>query len=106
MKMFLRCLAAAALAAVISLPVALFAEEPENFEADARSAENEPPVIPHPVADNATGKDCLVCHKTGLNGAPMSPHPLRVNCTQCHVRSDLSDPKQVGKKTRKAKPAK
>jgi nitrate reductase cytochrome c-type subunit len=102
MKIFVRVLAVMFLATALFLPLAVFADEPENLDVDANQAENAPPVIPHPIADNATGKDCLVCHSTGLNGAPPTPHPTRVNCTQCHVRSDLSDPKKV-KKSKKAK---
>ena len=106
MKMFIRCLTVVSMAAVMLLPVVALAEEPENLEADAKFAENAPPVIPHPIADNANGETCLACHRTGLNGAPPTPHPIRVNCTQCHVRSDLSDPKPAGKKARKSKVAK
>ena len=105
MKMLQRLLAVALLTAVMGLPLATFAEESENLEADARLAEDVPPVIPHPVADNATGEDCLACHRTGVKGAPPTPHPERVNCTQCHVRSDLSDPKKSGK-TKKTKGSK
>lgn len=105
MKMFARYLTVAAMAVVMSLPVAALAEEPENLEADAKYAENEPPVIPHRIADNANGEDCLACHRSGVKGAPMTPHPTRVNCTQCHVRSDLGDPRQSkkAKKSRKDK---
>lgn len=102
MKIFVRLFSVVAVAALLSLPLAASADEPENLEADAKYAEDAPPVIPHPVADNATGEDCLVCHRTGINGAPPTPHAIRVNCTQCHVRSDLSDPKKA-KKTKKAK---
>ena len=103
MRMFLRILAVAVLTAVMALPLVAFADEPENLEADAKSAEGEPPVIPHAIADNANGETCLACHRKGLNGAPQTPHPTRVNCTQCHVRSDLSEPKTPGKKARKSK---
>lgn len=106
MKMFLRLLVMASLATVMLLPVAALAEEPENLEADAKFAENAPPVIPHAIADNDSGEACLACHRTGLNGAPPTPHPIRINCTQCHVRSDLSDPKPAAKKTRTGKTAK
>lgn len=106
MKMFLRVFAMVSLAAVLLLPAVALADEPENLEADAKSAESAPPVIPHAIADNATGETCLACHRTGLNGAPPTPHPTRVNCTQCHVRSDLSDPKPAAKKARKSKSVK
>ena len=106
MKMLLQLLAVVSLTAVMALPLAAFADEPENLEADAKYAENEPPVIPHRIADNATGEVCLACHRTGLKGAPITPHPVRVYCTQCHVRSDLGDPKQSDKKSRKGQTAK
>ena len=102
MKMFQSLFTVASLTAVMAMPLAVCAEEPENYEADANIAEDFPPVIHHPVADNATGEECLVCHKAGIKGAPQTPHPLRLNCTQCHVRSDLSDPKKSGK-TKKTK---
>jgi len=105
MKMLQRLFAVAALTAVMALPLVVYAGEPENFEADARSAENAPPVISHPIADSANGEACLDCHRTGVKGAPPTPHPLRLNCTQCHVRSDLSEPKKAGtaKKTKGSK---
>jgi hypothetical protein len=37
--------------------------------------------IPHKVTD---GMDCKSCHDTGVNGAPVSPHPDRANCIKCH----------------------
>ena len=91
-------LAAAGLAAVLALPLLGLAAEPNNYDADARYAENAPPVISHRIADDANGEACLACHKAGLNGAPLSPHPVRLNCTQCHVRSDTTPtPLQVMK---------
>jgi cytochrome c5 len=103
MKTFPRVLAVASLMAVLVQPLSAVADEPENLEADAKYAESTPPVIPHPIADNVTGEGCLACHRTGLNGAPPSPHPIRLNCTQCHVRSDLGEPKKTkkGKKEKK-----
>jgi nitrate reductase cytochrome c-type subunit len=102
MKMLLRCVTVASLAVVLALPLIACADERENYEADAKYAEDAPPVIPHPIADNITGEGCLACHRTGLNGAPPSPHPIRLNCTQCHVRSDLGEPKKT-KKSKKEK---
>jgi nitrate reductase cytochrome c-type subunit len=106
MKMFFRLLVVVSLTAVMALPLAAIADEPENVEADAKSAEGEPPVIPHRIADNASGEDCLACHRAGLNGAPQTPHPMRINCTQCHVRSDLGDPEKAAEKKKKSKVAK
>ena len=97
MKAVLRTMAMVACVVALALPA--LAQEQESYEADARSAEDAPPVIPHFVADNVNGKACLACHETGLKGAPVTPHPTRLNCTQCHVRSEMSA-KTPGKKAR------
>lgn len=61
---------------------------------DRRQYPGSPPVIPHPV-ETAFSKDkteCLVCHaKGGWNAeleasAPITPHPEKEACRQCHVR--------------------
>jgi len=95
MKAVLRIPAMIACVAALSLP----ALAQENYEADARGAEDAPPVIPHFVADDANGTVCLACHETGRKGAPVTPHPTRLNCTQCHVRSELS-PQTAGEQAR------
>jgi len=82
------------------------AAEPADFEAQARYAEGNPPVIPHKIVDNAKGESCLTCHLdlTGASKAPLCPHPVRITCTSCHVRTDLGTPvaaspkKPAGKK--------
>jgi nitrate reductase cytochrome c-type subunit len=89
----------ALVACVVALALPALAQEQESYDADARSAEDAPPVIPHFVADTVNGKACLACHGTGLKGAPVTPHPDRFNCTQCHVRSEM-DAKTPGKKAR------
>ncbi|MDR3581387.1 MAG: hypothetical protein P4L44_15610 [Oryzomonas sp.] len=80
-------LAVVACASFFSFPVQ--AEEREDYESDARYAEGQPPAIPHPFRDTADGKYCLRCHGTGLNGAPLSPHPVRITCTECHVKGEI-----------------
>ncbi len=92
MNLSLISMASAGLAAVLAFPPLGLAAEPNNYDADARYAEDAPPVIPHRIAVDANGEACLACHKTGLNGAPLTPHPVRLNCTQCHVRSDTTPP--------------
>lgn len=61
---------------------------------DRRQYPGSPPVIPHPV-EVSFSKDkteCLVCHaKGGWNAeleksAPITPHPEKEACRQCHVR--------------------
>ncbi len=58
-----------------------------------RAYHGAPPSIPHVVSDerNMGGKACLKCHENGgyveKYGAytPLTPHPEKVNCLQCHV---------------------
>ncbi len=40
-----------------------------------------PPAIPHQVSQNM---DCKQCHLTGKNGAKITKHAGRPNCTKCH----------------------
>lgn len=99
MKMLLRCLALIALAAALLIPVGSFADEAQDYEADARFAEGSPPTIPHHIEDKADGEACLVCHRMGLNGAPLCPHQVRITCTECHVPAnpDAVAPKDLKK---------
>ncbi len=60
---------------------------------DNRAYHGAPPSIPHEVEDerNMGGKACLKCHENGGFVAklraytPVTPHPEKVNCRQCHV---------------------
>ncbi|MDD2899880.1 MAG: hypothetical protein PHI31_14345 [Desulfuromonadaceae bacterium] len=93
MRVLFRCCAVASLVVFLALPVIVTAEEPENYEKDAQSAENTPPMIPHAVKDTADGSYCLGCHRTGAKGAPETPHPERLSCTGCHARGETKQPK-------------
>jgi predicted CXXCH cytochrome family protein len=54
-----------------------------------RAYQGAPPLIPHDA--EARKGACLVCHGTGIAGAPIVPHPTRNDfCLQCHVGQDLS----------------
>lgn len=54
-----------------------------------RAYEGAPPLIPHDA--EARKGACLVCHGTGVAGAPIVPHPTRNDfCLQCHIGQDLS----------------
>ena len=97
MKILLRCCAVASLMALLVLPVAVCAEEEENYEKDAQSAEGTPPRIPHRIKDTAGGAYCLDCHQTGIKGAPETPHPERLTCTGCHVQGEIKDAKPLKK---------
>lgn len=51
-----------------------------------------PPSVPHPVEEGRIGaNDCLKCHQNGgyvdkfKAYTPVSPHPDKVSCLQCHV---------------------
>ena len=81
MKISLRCCAVASLAAFLALPVVVSADEADNYDKDAEYAESTPPMIPHSFKDTSDGEYCLGCHRSGVNGAPMSPHPVRLSCT-------------------------
>ncbi len=57
-----------------------------------RAYPGAPPFIPHPVSkDGVIADSCLTCHENGgyvqsYNAyAPLSPHPEKENCRQCHV---------------------
>ena len=85
MQRLLRSLAVVGLAVILSLPLTCLAAETPSIDTLAREAEDAPPLIPHQVGVDANGEACLVCHKGGANGAPLTPHAMRLNCTQCHV---------------------
>lgn len=36
-----------------------------------------------------TSAACLTCHRTGLKGALVSPHPVRLDCTQCRDQGEI-----------------
>jgi nitrate reductase cytochrome c-type subunit len=97
MKRVLRCCVVACCAALLSLPIVAGAEETNNYEKDAQGAEGTPPQIPHSIKDTSDGEYCLGCHRTGLKGAPETPHPERLYCTGCHVPGEINDLKH-GKK--------
>lgn len=91
MRILHRYCAVASLAALLALPVIVCAEEGVNYDSDARQAESTPPMIPHKFRDTAGGDFCLNCHGTGINDAPITPHPNRLNCTGCHGQGEIKD---------------
>ncbi len=102
MKRLLRCCAGASLAALLALPVIVSADDDEHYDKDAEYAEGTPPMTPHRITDTSDGEYCLGCHRTGINGAPMSPHPVRLSCTGCHGQGEIKDVKHP-KKDKKGK---
>lgn len=85
MKPFAKVLVVSAFAGAMFVPMVAAAQEEVPTDKEVSQAESEPPVIPHRVLESDTAKECLVCHKTGKKGAPVTPHPDRKACTQCHV---------------------
>lgn len=62
--------------------------EAESIGAPARemdiveSYEGAPPSIPH---STTWTKNCQDCHSSNMKNGPVTSHPDRGNCTQCHV---------------------
>ena len=101
MKMLLRCLVSVTCLCALVLPAV--ADDKENdYDKDARYAEGTPPMVPHRI-DDKTSAACLACHRDGLNGAPVSPHPVRLDCTQCHGQGEITVKLGASKKDKKSK---
>jgi nitrate reductase cytochrome c-type subunit len=98
MKQYVHMLVPTLLALVLSLPLVALADD--DYEKDALYAEGTPPMVPHTMETNATGESCLVCHLEGKNGAPLSPHAVRVDCVQCHGQGEIKE-KKADKKRKK-----
>lgn len=45
-----------------------------------------PPAVPHDLGPDMS--DCLLCHGDPDMGAPLTPHPTRLRCRQCHVAAE------------------
>ncbi len=63
----------------------------EQYQSTLRAFAGAPPIIPHPVLEFGRG-NCLSCHLLGNavkqdRIAPITTHPKRLNCQQCHVES-------------------
>ncbi len=103
MKRFCKAALVAATAALLAIPFTAWASEEDGVtEKELSSAEGTPPVAPHSITRKGELRNCLSCHEKGTNGAPQTPHPERVTCTQCHgqgeIRVDLDKPAKGKKK--------
>lgn len=65
---------------------------------DNRAFYGAPPSIPHEVEERNMGANsCLKCHENGgyVNKykaySPVTPHPEKINCRQCHVPKKSND---------------
>lgn len=101
MKYINKFLVMAAFLQFLLIPFPLFAGDQVPTEKEIMQAGNEPPSISHPVSDAASAADCLKCHETGKKGAPVTSHPERKNCFQCHVAGEVKI--KAGKKGKKKK---
>ena len=106
MQRYLLPLTAVALSVFLLAPVFACADDNEEFERDAAYAEGNPPMVPHRMEPGATGDACLVCHLEGKNGAPVSPHAVRLDCVQCHAQGEIKEKKAAVKKNKKQKEVK
>jgi nitrate reductase cytochrome c-type subunit len=89
MRSLVRLWAVAALLHYLVLPMPALADEAVPTEKEISQAEGMPPLIPHRIADTDTARECLKCHETGKKGAPVTSHPERKACTQCHVQGEV-----------------
>jgi nitrate reductase cytochrome c-type subunit len=94
----------AATATCLAAPFTAWASEEDGVtEKEVISAEGTPPLTPHSITREGELRNCLSCHEEGKNGAPQTPHPERLTCTQCHgqgeIRTDLDKP--AGNPTKK-----
>jgi len=88
MKMLFRCLVSLVCLFALVLP-AVADEKDDDYDKDAQYAEGTPPMVPHRI-DDKSSTACLGCHREGLNGAPVTPHPIRLDCTQCHGQGEIT----------------
>jgi nitrate reductase cytochrome c-type subunit len=101
MKRYLLRVATVALSVLLLAPLVASADDDEEFEKDAARAEGTPPMVPHRMEPGATGDACLVCHLEGKNGAPLSPHAVRIDCVQCHGQGEIKEKKKAAAKKKK-----
>jgi len=57
------------------------------------SACKEAPVVSHPVM-NKSDASCLVCHQSGVKGAPVTSHPKYTDCLSCHKEVENDETKK------------
>jgi len=67
---------------------------PDSTVPPGRAFRGAAPNIPHDLF--GCGITCLTCHETGVGGAPMTTHPERQMCTQCHMAADTTIAPFVG----------
>lgn len=103
MKRIIKAALITATGVLLALPLAAWGSEEDGVtEKEVSSAEGTPPEAPHSLTKGGELRNCLACHEKGINGAPQTPHPERLTCTQCHgqgeIRVDLDKPSKGTKK--------
>ena len=97
MSRLVKFLAVTMLCQLLLVPAAVHADEEVPTEKEVMQAEGTPPVIPHKVKES-DAHHCLKCHEEGKKGAPVTPHPERRTCTECHVPAAGFDEDDGGRK--------
>ena len=73
--------------AVLALGFAAAGGDPEEPKRRPRRLYfGAPPAISHDAGPDMN--ECLLCHGDPDMGAPLTPHPTRLRCRQCHVASN------------------
>jgi cytochrome c-type protein NapB len=74
------------LAAILALGAGTASESEKARRRPNRLYFGAPPTISHDAGPDMN--DCMVCHRDEDMGAPLTPHPTRLRCRQCHVGVD------------------
>ncbi len=91
MKRFFKAALMAVTAALLALTSTAWGSEHDGVtEKEVSSAEGTPPEAPHSLTKGGELRNCLTCHEKGINGAPQTPHPERLTCTQCHGQGNIT----------------
>lgn len=99
MKKMVRLVTTLGMVVSLALISPVFANEPEpDLAKDAAQGTGLPMAVPHAMKPGEDGEACNTCHRTGIKKTPITSHPERLNCTQCHVQGD---PKKAAKGKKK-----
>ena len=83
-------LVVALLLAVLAAGQAPDEDSPQRQLPPRRMDFGAPPAAPHDLGPDRG--DCLLCHGDPDMGAPLTPHPTRLRCQQCHVAAEEEVP--------------
>lgn len=100
MKRIVQLLTTVGVVASLALFAPVFADEqPEpDLAKDAAQGGGLPSAVPHLMNPGEDGEACNTCHRNGVKKAPITSHPERLNCTQCHFQGEVKKPAKGKKK--------